>query len=193
MDGLGANIRKARKQAGMTQAQLAKSVGVAQSAVTHWEAGDTRPNTVRLARLAGTLGTTVDDLLGTVPATPDCQVPLLAPLGPDSPTSVCIPPVVIASHPRACALPVVDRSMDLVVPPGMVVICDPDMRPHNGSIAVVSIDGTSPIIRRWYQGGDTIMLVAESHEVHRDIVLAADDVFRVIGPVVWIQSACPLE
>ena len=193
MDGLGANIRKARKQAGMTQAQLAKSLGIAQSAVTHWEAGDTRPNTARLAGLAGVLGTTVDDLLGTTLAAPDCQVPLLAPLGPDSPTSVCIPPVVIASHPRACALPVVDRSMDLVVPPGMVVICDPDMRPHNGSIAVVSIDGASPIIRRWYQGGDTIMLVAESHEVHRDIVLAADDAFRVIGPVVWIQSACPLE
>ena len=192
MDGLEVNIRKARKQAGMTQAQLAKSLGVAQSAVTHWEAGDTRPNTVRLARLARALGTTVDDLLGTTSAMPDCRVSLLTPLGPDSPTSVCIPPDVIASHPHACALPVIDRCMDLIIPPGMVVICDPDMRPHNGSIAVVSIDGTGPIVRRWYQGDDTIMLVAESHEVHRDIVLAADD-FRVIGPVVWIQSSCPLE
>jgi SOS-response transcriptional repressor LexA len=75
----------------------------------------------------------------------------------------------------------------------MVVICDPDMRPHGGSIAAVSIGMDDPIIRRWYQGGDTVMLVAESHEAQRDIVLSSEGAFHVIGPVVWIQSATPLE
>lgn len=73
-----------------------------------------------------------------------------------------------------------------------MAVCDPGLEPVNGNIVVVSVDGGVPIMRRWYRGGNTVMLVAESHERYDDIVLAGGDSYRVLGVVVWIQLAEPL-
>jgi transcriptional regulator with XRE-family HTH domain len=47
----------------MTQAQLAKMVGVDQSAVAQWEAEKSGPHRNKLSKLAQALECTVDDLL----------------------------------------------------------------------------------------------------------------------------------
>lgn len=49
---LGSRIRRARRLASLSQAQLAAKVGVQRSAVTHWESGDTAPTCDRLAMVA---------------------------------------------------------------------------------------------------------------------------------------------
>lgn len=56
------SIRKKRLDAGLTQKQLAKLVGVDQSAVTQWEKG-IGPKRVRLNELAAALDCTVEELL----------------------------------------------------------------------------------------------------------------------------------
>jgi len=56
-------IREIRKERGMTQAQLAKMVGVDQSAVAQWEAEKSGPHRNKLSKLAQALECTVDDLL----------------------------------------------------------------------------------------------------------------------------------
>ncbi len=62
-DGAGARIRAARLARGMTQADLAASVGVSRSAVAQWEtdrAGQVRGN---IARIAAILGVSADHLV----------------------------------------------------------------------------------------------------------------------------------
>ena len=50
--GIGCRIREARRSAGLTQGALAALVGVARHTVWCWEAGRTKPNRERLARVA---------------------------------------------------------------------------------------------------------------------------------------------
>ena len=58
-------ITRLRKQAGMTQAQLAEKLGgdVSRQRVGHWERGYRHPPTAMLRRLADALGCTVDELV----------------------------------------------------------------------------------------------------------------------------------
>lgn len=53
----------ARKKAGLTQAQVAKHLGISDAAVTLWEKGKSFPRTEFLPKLAALYGTTVDELL----------------------------------------------------------------------------------------------------------------------------------
>lgn len=55
-------IRVVREKCGITQAQLAKKIGVNQKAVSQWERGDTNPSADKLPAIAATLGCTIDDL-----------------------------------------------------------------------------------------------------------------------------------
>lgn len=56
-------IRKYRKAKNMTQAELARILGVASSTVTQWETGDRKPNIIMLKKLAVILECSTDDLL----------------------------------------------------------------------------------------------------------------------------------
>ena len=57
------SFKKARLVAGITQAELAKRMGVSCVSVSQWETGKNLPSVGRLHRLAATLGTTVEKLL----------------------------------------------------------------------------------------------------------------------------------
>ncbi len=56
-------IKMLRDNLGITQDQLAQKLDVTQGAVAQWEAGLSKPEIVRLPKLAKALGITVDDLL----------------------------------------------------------------------------------------------------------------------------------
>lgn len=54
---IGARIRAAREQIGLSQAQLARSLGITRSACSQWEASDgTAPKRERLEQIAQLLG-----------------------------------------------------------------------------------------------------------------------------------------
>lgn len=55
-------ITKRRKEAGLTQVQLAAAVGVNQSSVSQWESGASVPKTEILPILAKACKCTIDDL-----------------------------------------------------------------------------------------------------------------------------------
>lgn len=57
------DVKKFRKQAGMTQQELAKKMNVHQSAVSQWESGKTAPLKKTWKKLAKVLGVTVDELV----------------------------------------------------------------------------------------------------------------------------------
>ena len=60
---VGARIRAARRQSGLTQDDLAVAVGVSRSAVAQWETDRAGQITTNLARIAAALGTSVEFLM----------------------------------------------------------------------------------------------------------------------------------
>lgn len=58
-----ARIASLRKELKLSQEDLAKKVGVDNTAISHWENGMARPDISRLAAVATALGITVDDLI----------------------------------------------------------------------------------------------------------------------------------
>ena len=62
------NLRRLRKEAGFTQAQLADKLGVSFQAVSRWETGAAYPDITLLPELAAAFHVTVDTLLGITEA-----------------------------------------------------------------------------------------------------------------------------
>lgn len=62
------NLRRLRKEAGLTQAQLADKLGVSFQAVSRWETGVAYPDITLLPELAAAFQVTVDTLLGITEA-----------------------------------------------------------------------------------------------------------------------------
>jgi transcriptional regulator with XRE-family HTH domain len=62
---LGANVRRVRQRAGLTQAELAQRAGLAQPAISLIEAGQANPTVQTLQLLADALGCALADLLKT--------------------------------------------------------------------------------------------------------------------------------
>ena len=61
---LGAHISKLRKSQDMTQAELARGVGVSQQAVFAWEIGERRISVLVLAKLSKIFSTSVENIVG---------------------------------------------------------------------------------------------------------------------------------
>jgi DNA-binding XRE family transcriptional regulator len=75
---LGAHISVLRKEQGMTQAELARALGVSQQTVFAYELGDRRVSVLIVVKLAKIFGTPVEELLGMRKA----QVPIKYRLSP---------------------------------------------------------------------------------------------------------------
>ena len=105
-----------------------------------------------------------------------------------------VPARVLSGHGRAFALTVEGDCMNRVIHQGEHVLVDPDMEPGNGSIVVAETEGYQAIMRRWYRGSSTLMLVADSYEEYEDLVFTQDDgPVRVVGVVFWHQAPAEME
>ncbi len=60
---IGAKIRQARTEAGMTQEQAAEALGVSRQTVSNWETGKTYPDIVSVVRMSDLYGVSLDRLL----------------------------------------------------------------------------------------------------------------------------------
>ena len=70
------NLKAARKNTGLTQAQVAEKFGVTIRTVTSWETGEKLPRTNRLNELAALYGVTSDYLLGLNSAPAETKSPV---------------------------------------------------------------------------------------------------------------------
>lgn len=61
---LGENIARARREAGLSQADLSQEIFVTRQALSNWERGRTRPSQEIVEKIAGVLGITAARLLG---------------------------------------------------------------------------------------------------------------------------------
>lgn len=202
------NIKRLRESRDMTQDELAKALGVTRPAVTQWESGWSKPRMGTVEKIAEFFGVGISDVIESqqdmpVHASGDATVPLVTlgsvhagPFSEEGETerSIDVPASLLRSHPRARALIVEGDCMNRVAPDGMAVVYDPDMEPHNGSVAIVETENYDAVMRRWYRGGDTLMLVADSFGRYPDIVLTEEDgPIKLVGTVVWVQSSKEMD
>lgn len=208
----GANIKRLREQRGLTQEELGKMIDVSRSTITQWERGWTTPRMGNVQLLAGALGVSTADIIADeLPPSnaikPTTAKPAYAPLlgrvhageaqEPDVlQDAVPVPYEIIKRHPQGYFLQVEGDCMDNVYPEGCYILIDPEQRPSNGSIAVVSIDGADYVMRRLYRGANTLILSPDSHNAdHEDMVFAAttEHTVEFHGTVVWFQSSKEME
>jgi transcriptional regulator with XRE-family HTH domain len=65
------NLKRVRQDARMTQAEVAKIVGVAKNTYCNWELGTREPNILKIKALAKLFGVSVDYLVGLEPTRND--------------------------------------------------------------------------------------------------------------------------
>lgn len=61
---IGENLKRLRKEKGLTQEQLAERLNVSFQAVSKWECGDGYPDIVMLPSIAQIFGVSLDELVG---------------------------------------------------------------------------------------------------------------------------------
>ena len=208
------NIKKIRTGADMTQEEFGEVAGVSAMAVSQWENGRAVPRMGAVQRIADyfkiSKGAVIDEeplhlpngalmpsqseaayapLLGRVHAG-DAQEPDVLD------ERIPLPAEVYDAHPSAYFLQVEGQCMSRVYPEGCHILIDPSQEPRNGSIAVVSIDGSDYVMRRLYRGATTLVLSPDSWEDgFEDIVIRDSDDHTVEfhGTVVWFQSSKEME
>lgn len=61
---IGENIKKLRKNIGLSQVQLAEKLDTTQKVITDYETGRSKPPRKRLPKIANFFGITIEDLIG---------------------------------------------------------------------------------------------------------------------------------
>ena len=211
--GLAENIRKFRTDADLTQAKLADLVGVTRATVTQWETGWSQPRMGAVEKLSEVLGVSMSELVddssikrvpgAITPAEPrKAYLPLLGKVHAGDAQEpqvlderISLPYEVWERHRDGYFLQVEGQCMSKIYPEGSYILIDPEQRPTNGSIAVVSIDGADYVMRRLYKGSSVLVLSPDSwEEGYDDIVIAGDDhTVEFVGSVVWFQASGELE
>lgn len=173
-------LKEFREQHHVSQAVLAKALGVGQSTVAMWESGKSRPEYETLMKLAHYFGVTVDELtsekskdqslpsnilpmpkmvkkplLGTIA----CGQPILATENVDE--YIDVPENVRCDFVLRCKG---DSMIDARIYDGDAVYIQQQEQVENGQIAAVLIDGveTEATLKRVYLNEDHITLVAEN-------------------------------
>lgn len=207
--GVKENIKLLRKNAGMTQEQLAEKLGVTRPTVTQWESGWSAPRMGMVQKIAAVFGVTpsqiVDDdksalFKGFIPIRPGKTVPIRVvdhvhagvPTDPDEADYIVeVPEAVI--HPNEIYVGyIVDGDcMDKVYPEGCLIVIRLTSDVRNGAIGVFRIDGYQTVMRRVHRGANTLILSPESHNPnHKDIIITEEsgETVEAIGTVVWFQA-----
>jgi repressor LexA len=195
---------------------IARIAGVSKAAVSQWKSGKTKnPNRDALQKIADYFGLQIDDLTGEttglyaqlhgLTSAPPGAVAVVPQPGVSVPIRVLgavhagepeeaweidadapLLEEIAKRHPGCYALIVNGDCMDRVFPEGSVIFADPEMEPRDGSIAIVQIEGDT-VVRRLKTGGNTWLLVSESHGEHADIVIDSPDA-SCEGVVFWWQT-----
>lgn len=170
---IGERIRRARKERGWSQAELARRVGVSQPAIATWESGVHDPRQLMLAKVSEVLGAPFDWLAAGARSSAETDrhgaaayirrplrhVPVIAnrsaalfakdpEADPHAMAEDYIP--VTAGAPKLFAIFLSDEAVDLAFPPGSLVVVNyGDRRPQDGSFCLAETPLHGLVFRRW--------------------------------------------
>lgn len=202
---VSSRLRMLRKDAGMTQQDIADKLDVTRVSVGKWESGIAIPRPKNLEDLAALFGTSVSYLLGedgperVESRATSATVPMRA-IGvtcmgegdeQDADAVVEVPAGVAERHPGLFVVHGIGSCMDRRFPEDAALGVDPDMEPRTGDAVLARDEAHGSFVHVYMAGsGGTVMLSADSwSESYEDLVVGPDDPpVEVLGTVVWWQA-----
>lgn len=202
---VSSRLRMLRKDAGMTQQDIADKLDVTRVSVGKWESGIATPRPKNLEDLAALFGTSVSYLLGedgperVESRATSAMVPMRA-IGvtcmgegdeQDADAVVEVPAGVAERHPGLFVVHGIGSCMDRRFPEDAALGVDPDMEPRTGDAVLVRDEAHGSYVHVYMAGsGGTVMLSADSwSETYEDLVVGPEDPpVEVLGTVVWWQA-----
>lgn len=198
--GIGENIRTLREWKGLSQAELAATLGYSNRSVSDWETGKTKPRFGAVRELAEFFGVSTSFLWsdahieivdlpgGAKPIVTTSTAPLYASVSAGMPQDaieiegeVPVPDYILADHPGAYFLRVSGQSMNRVLADGEYALIDDHAEVHNGDAAVVLVNGCEHTIKRVYRTASNLILSPDSTDP-----AFGDEIFE-------LESGVPVE
>ena len=194
------NLRAARKAKGMTQTEVAKIIGLTQSAYSDWERGETKIDSQSLKKLAALFETSVDYLLGDTPSgRRGVPIPVLGDVAAGIPIEAVEDIVDYEEIDAAMAatgdffgLRIKGASMEPRIREGDVVIVRKQEDADTGDTAVVLVNGDSATVKRIKKEPDGGIWLLPNNPAydpqHFSPAEVAETPVRIIGRVVELRG-----
>lgn len=195
-------IEEARKERGLTQAELAKRMGTSQQNIQRWETGAVNMRADTLIKMGQVLNKSVAYLLGFTGiddlSSNEIEVPLYGAIAAGTPIEMMpveetftIPRALHERYPNAFLLRVEGESMNKIIPNGAYALVDPcssvehEMQPY-----AVCVNGYDATIKRVKLLSNGIELIPASNDpTYRSCIFDFGDPesekITIIGLVVW--------
>ena len=199
---IGPQIRLLRKEANMTQQELASKLYVSQQAVGKWERGEATPNPETIVAMSRIFGVSADTLLGeSAPplSTGGTWVPVLGDVAAGIPIEAVENIVdyeeidtAMASTGQYYGLRIKGSSMEPRIREGDVVIVRQQEDADTGDTAVVLVNGESATVKRIKKEPDGGLWLLPNNPAydpqHYSPAEVADKPVRIIGKVVELRG-----
>lgn len=152
------NLKSARKATGLTQAEVAASIGITQNAYSYWENGKVKIDHESLAKLSKLFGVTIDYLMGISEQPQDniVKIPVLGTIPAGIPLEAIediidyeeIPQSLLSGGKEYFALEVKGDSMWPDYLPGDVVIVRKQPVCNSGDDCIVYVNGYDATLKQ---------------------------------------------
>ena len=199
---IGPQIRLLRKEANMTQQELASKLYVSQQAVGKWERGEATPNPETIVAMSRIFGVSADTLLGeSAPplSTGGTWVPVLGDVAAGIPIEAVENIVdyeeidtIMASTGKYYGLRIKGSSMEPRIREGDVVIVRQQEDADTGDTAVVLVNGESATVKRIKKEPDGGLWLLPNNPAydpqHYSPAEVAEKPVRIIGKVVELRG-----
>ena len=199
---IGPQIRLLRKEANMTQQELASKLFVSQQAVGKWERGEATPNPETIVAMSRIFGVSADTLLGeSAPplSTGGTWVPVLGDVAAGIPIEAVENVVdyeeidtAMASTGEYYGLRIKGSSMEPRIREGDVVIVRQQEDADTGDTAVVLVNGESATVKRIKKEPDGGLWLLPNNPAydpqHYSPAEVAEKPVRIIGKVVELRG-----
>jgi repressor LexA len=207
-ENFAVNVRRLRKERGLSQQELADLVGVTRGTISLWERGESFPAfgsdyPARLNTIFGTDSTLLFDPPFPRNAIPmgegsKATLPLYGKITAGQPIEMNavieelqLSDDVRNKHPRGFFLEVVGDSMDRIILRGGYALIDPDKKPHSGDVVAANVNGYDATLKRYSKTADKVYLTPDSSNPEHGVIEVCSNDARVLGKMVWVQY--PIE
>lgn len=199
-------FKQLRKQKGVTQSQIAKSLNVTQTAITYWETGKREPNNDIIELLAKYFDVSPAYLMGwdeeekpaAKPKSKGVKIPVLGRVAAGIPINA-VEEIIdteeiteeLAKTGEFFGLQIRGDSMEPRMCSGDVVIVRQQEDAESGDIVIVSVNGTDATCKRLRKYRDGIELIS-TNPSYEPIFFSNEDIakqpIKILGKVIELRA-----
>lgn len=202
MGSIGQRIKEARKNAGLTQLELAEKTKLSRSYIGDIEKDRYNPSVSTLELIAAATGVPTSSLISAADQTPrpntGVRIPVLGRVVAGIPLEAITDiidyeeiPAQMAKSGTYFALQVKGRSMEPTLHEGDVVIVRQQPEVENGEIAIVLVNGNDATVKEVKEGPDGLTLIGHNVGVYSPHFYTKEQIqdlpIRIIGKVVELR------